>query len=564
MKKFGRFLSVMLSLVFILGVLPAVASPFVELPTPEIARVTQVIDVNSIRVVDGSGQEALVRLIGVSPSGSRQGIDFLRREIGGRYVFLMADEEFNESLQPAGSGRWNYMYVFVETRFINAELVLSGYAMLNENHRHAELFDDIRGAAGVAQQVGLGLWANESRQPHIVRYMERININTATAAQIIAHTDAPAALAHQIVIFRASVPFQQISDLKFVTTMTRSFFEENSHRLGVSTNINTAIEEELITIFNLTQTRAIIASRQPQNQGLFTDVQELVSRGILTQAGLNQNQRFAFISVTDDYEIDFARPNFRANMNLASHAQLIRAGTGAANANTIITQRQLLPLRNLHDFTVGNVIHLADNLRPFTNINTAPRSELESIFGTSPITAPVINSTVDAILEHRELTPFANINELAPLLPAAVNFDVLAPFIYTHQPPMVELINISRATVAQMIDAGIPAPLATLIANNVGRINWLVPSNIPVGIRNQIHQLPAEVQARLSVRTNINTASAAELRTLHPLMEDGIVSWIISYRNAQIFGTQAELGALFYTLNQTALYNQISRFIIFR
>ena len=431
MKRLAKFLSAFLVMIFAFSALQVqelAAQPYVELPSNIIVRVEQIIDVNAILVRDQQGQEALVRLIGVSPSSTTGGMNFLQREIAGQYVHLVRDTGPLGLSFETGPGRWNYMYVYYFTRLINAELVLSGYARLNDNHSRALLFDEIRGAQTTAARFGLGLWANEQRH-HTLRHHDRINVNMASATQISQHTGAPLALSQAIVNHRNAAVIQQISDLKFVPGMTRDFFEQHSHRLGVSTNINTASEEELATIFTLAQARAIVNSRSLQHLGMFGSVQELVTRGIISQSILNT--RVHFLSVDYDYEITFSRPGFRANMNTASLAQLTRAGANHTQANAIIQQRAVMPLRNLQDlsglaaFPITNHT-LNDNMRAFTNINTAPRSEIESLFGT--LLAPAnLNTTVDSILAERERVGFSDINQFGALLPAGINFGLISP-----------------------------------------------------------------------------------------------------------------------------------------
>ncbi|MDR2168336.1 MAG: helix-hairpin-helix domain-containing protein [Clostridiales bacterium] len=564
MKKL-RGLSIIFILLFVLATIPPAtisAQPFIDIREATSARVLQIIDVNAILVQTDEGQ-ALVRLLGVSPGGSRAGINYLSREINGRYVSLATDPLLTGSLSEPG--RWNYMYVYFEGRLINSEIVLSGYAKPNENHSEALLFDTIRQAGGIADTTGLGLWANEGRHPHIVRYLERINVNTASELQIQLHTGASFALARSIVTFRANAPFQQISDLKFVPGMTRDFFEQNRHRLGVSTNINTAVREELESIFSSPQAQAIINSRAVQNRGLFENTEQLVARGIMPLGIFNP--RAPFVAVSDVYEIEFSRPGFRANMNLANNFQLTRAGTSVVQANAIVMQRQIMPIRNLQDLishtgfiSPANTNALGDNLRAFTNINTAPRSELESLFGTSVVSTVNLNRALNNIIEQREHTPFVNIEQIAILLPPGASFAAISPFIYVDVRPVPELVNINTAPAARLTELGLTPLQANQIVSSTGRGNWNFPSQLPPFIRN----LPADIRAHFAVRTNINTAAPAELASLDAAMTPEIIGRIIEYREDQIFGSFAELQSLFTDLNQLPLYNRIMRFLILR
>ncbi|MCL2349871.1 MAG: helix-hairpin-helix domain-containing protein [Defluviitaleaceae bacterium] len=559
-KKFARSLSLLLTAVFILSVLTPVAvhgQPYGVIPQESIARVVRIIDVNAIEVeMAHSGERALVRLIGVLSNGSAEGIAYLSREIMGAYVSLMRDPGF------ANVARWNYAYVSFQGRFINAEIVQSGFARHNDAHRRATNFAAIQTGEAAAQIVGLGYWANETRQPQIARYNERININTASQFQIVEHFETTWTMAQNITSFRMSAPLQHITDVKFVPGMTRAFFEQNRGRMGVSTNINTAIEEELLTVFSIAHTRSIISSRS--TQGPFGDISQLVTRNIMSQTAFNSIS--PFISTTYIYEIDFSRPGFRANLNLASSAQLTRSGVSVAQANAIIQQRAIIPMRNVQDllqhttFSVANTNAISDNMRAFTNINTAPRSELESLFGTSTLTQAAITSAVNAIIASREVAPFTEIGQIAGFMPSGVTFATISPFIYVGERPAPATVNVNTASHAQLVNAGVPASTAQQIISANGRGNWLIPSGLPVFVRD----LPLDVRGRLSVRTNINNATQEELMSLDAFMTADVVNRIMTYRQDQPFGSMAEVQNMFASTGQTVLYNRIARYIILR
>ena len=207
-------------LLLLTALLPAqtldAAADFVFLQSGTTAQVVEVIDVNAIRVRTSDG-DGLVRLIGVHPNGTAAAIDFLSREIMGASVNLLRDVAF------PNVGRWNYMYVVLgqhpNARFINGEVVLSGHGRLNEAHSRAEQFEQIRLGQGVAREAGLGMWGHELSEPLITYTRVRINMNTATAAQIVAHfglTGADVAVASAIVNFRNATVFQHVSDIAFV------------------------------------------------------------------------------------------------------------------------------------------------------------------------------------------------------------------------------------------------------------------------------------------------------------------------------------------------------------
>ncbi|MCL2576260.1 MAG: helix-hairpin-helix domain-containing protein [Defluviitaleaceae bacterium] len=565
-KKLHKSLAGFFAVLMLVGALMPVAvfgqsfTPnFVELPTSTSGRVIDIIDVDSIIVQTPYG-EALVRLIGVAPNNTGNSIEFLSNQIMGQMVGLSADPNVSSF------GRWNLRYVFLQSRNINIELVLSGYAQTNENHSHASLFSQFQAAQSVSQLAGLGDWANDLRRPHIIRSADRININTATNAQMVQQLGITTAVAQNIVTHRNSAVFQTLADISFVTNFTREMYSQNRHRMGVNTNINTAVELELLSLgMTQAQARSVIASRV--DNGTFTNIQQLRDRNLISQALFNNIQHF--IAVDDVYEVDFSRPNFRANINTASQAQLTRAGATAAQANAIIQQRNIMPLRNTGDllahtsFAIANINALSDNMRALTNINTAPRSEIESLFGRFNMTAAQINTTTNNIMNHRDnVSNFGNIQQLIPHLPTNFALSNIEPFIYVGEMPATPVrINVNRATVNQLVSVGVPQATAQQIVNHNGRNNgWLLPTNLPVIIQN----LPFVVRNNLTLRTNINTATSEELSALDSNMSNEIIQRIIAYREDQPFGNVLQLRDLLDTFNQRALYNRIERFLIVR
>jgi len=538
-------------LMFIVSLVPAqlAASGYISLQNGDQVQVIEIIDINALRVRTPRG-DALVRLIGIHHGGTAEGINFLTREIMGNYVHVVRDPFF------PNVGRWNYMYVMHAERFINGELILTGFGRLNIDHSRAEQFENIQAGQIIARDAGLGQWASEHRMPTITQYGERININTASAAQIVAHLGASQALADSIVNFRTFTVFQTVNDVKFVPGMTWEFFASNRHRMSISTTINIANIPELESLTNVTEemARAIVESRSGGRS--FTQLNQLVTRNIMNTWHFNTISPFISISPVPVTEIHFARPNFRANINLASSSQLSAAGVSFTGVSNITSQRGHMPLRNLQDLvhlpgfnTMAQVNAMADNLRAYTNINTAPRSEIESLFGSY-----VPHATVDRIINDR---PFTSPSQIETFVGVEA-FARIAPFIYVGSRPVDILTNINTATHRQLIDANFTDEEATRI---ISTRPFLQPSQLDLW---QVWVRP-ELRQDISLYTNINTASRQELLTLDGAMTQDIASRIVSYRDDQPFGSFAEVEE-FFAADQAMweMFLRFRQFIILR
>jgi len=541
MKKTALMLAVIMLFTAIMP-MQTHAATLITLPSNTTARVIEIIDVNAIRVRTSEG-DALVRLIGIHPRGSLEARNFLAREIMGNYVTLQRD------LNIPDTDRWNNMYVVFGNRLINSELILTGYGRLNEAHSAAQHFNQIQQGHVIARDAGLGVWAADLDPYNITRLGERLNINTATAHQFMHYFGATEAQAASILNFRTQAVFQHINDIKFVPGITWGFFATNRHRMTVSTNMNTANVYEISTLLDITQAQAqaIVNSR---NHTAITDLQQLFARGLMGANQLTSN--LPFISVNTVEAIQFANPNFRANINLATHPQMLRAGTSAIAASNIINQRTMGNMRNtLHN--LGDVLGLpglnfdqinalADNLRTHTNINTAPRSEIETLFG-----AENVPGLVDAIIRQRD---FSDINQLIDIV-GEERFARMEPFIYvTREIPA--LTNINTASEAQLIELGFSANEAWQIRHRRPPLNQIL------GWMNQ------EMLDNSTQRTNINTAPAGELLTLSERMNEDIITRIVHYRNNQPFGSIEEVEEFFVSINQWEMFLQFRAFIIVR
>ena len=538
-----RLFAAMLAVVTLVIAMPQLsANAFIPSHVPAV--VTEVIDINAIRVQLQDGQTGLVRLIGIDSHGSQNAIRFLSSLIMGTEVVLTRDPLF------PNVGRWNYMYVFSNGHMVNGQLILAGVATANPDHERAHYFSSLSLGENIALSVGLGVWASQLRPSVPTREIgRRVNINTASAAQLTELLGASPELASGIVQFRDFGVFQHVNDVKLVPGITRSFFDENRFRMVVSTNINTADIDELLTLEDITaaQANSIVNSRIASQ---FNQIGDLFARGILTAPQLNANHPF-LDTETFDF-VNFARPNNIANINTATHFQMTRAGIPPFLAGAIVSQRvHGVPYRNLFDlrgFDAGdeNILTLFDNVRTHTNINTAPQSELESLFG--------VNSGLVDMQGLMASRPFSNTIQLLNFMPQHV-YDPAANFMYIT-PPTFDLVNINTAGTAALVNAGFTIAQANAL-NQPNRPHILLPSQIPPFVSQ-------DVRHRISLFTNINTASVAELMSLDSALTMGIANQITQYVNEQPFGSMAEIEAFFVSIHQAEMFARIQQFVIFR
>jgi DNA uptake protein ComE-like DNA-binding protein/endonuclease YncB( thermonuclease family) len=535
-----KTISFILCLIIIAAVLPKNinANNYVRVNETTEATVVEVIDGHSIRVrVNTTGELALVRLIGVNSNGFNGGIDYLNNTILGQNVTLVPDQ----NLSPI-DGRWNLLYVYRGDTLINRELLNRGYGRLNTSHSAATMYSSLHSNQLIGRDNGLGMWRDDDNP--VVIFANGINMNTATQAQmesILYGVDSN--LANQIELHRINNPFNSARDIRFVDGMTYDIFEANRHLMSVSTNINTATEQELLTLrsFNQSQVDRIIAQRR-QNQ--FTSTKQLYEMSIISLQEYNRNKDF--ISVENRNTIEVSNPIEVVNINTATHTQIMDAGATRQQALQIMDNRGTYSYKTLEElieftssqFTRQDINALEDNFNIRTNINTATENELRSIF---------TNTETRRIIENR---PFRNINDIEYYV-SEESFERARDHIYVGTYNSIH-VNINTASVNQLRDIGLSLEDATTIHYHNRSINQY--SHIPVDI--------SQVNSRVSLFTNINTADIIELESLG--IPPHIISEIVGRRARQPFTTLREVEEIFIQHSEISYFRDIRNYIVFR
>jgi DNA uptake protein ComE-like DNA-binding protein/endonuclease YncB( thermonuclease family) len=286
------------------------------------AWVVQVVDGDALQVrLEGSGAIALVRLAGIDTLGRADAIEYATSALLGRIVQITLDPEAPRL------GRWTPVYVTINNRVINRELVRNGFARVDEAYRGISLYGTLLNDEARARALRIGLWEDPTaawllRPGLIAPGIERVNINTATAArlnQLFRDVEA-APVGSAIVRFREDSPFQTVEELKFAGVLTREEFEQYRHLLTVSTNINGAPLEELQQLLGITSSAARGIERHREQFGGFAHTDELAELGLISLSVLQRNR--SFIDVYDVTEIFAAAPNVIVDINEATQAEL--------------------------------------------------------------------------------------------------------------------------------------------------------------------------------------------------------------------------------------------------
>jgi DNA uptake protein ComE-like DNA-binding protein len=543
-----KYIALMFSLLMALSsVTVNLSANYVQLTGVARGVVTAVFDGNAIEVRLDNGNMALVRLLGVETHGSDEAYKWLTNEILGSTVRLERDPAITDT------NRWNRMYVFRDSDFINLKILQNGLGrIVSADLPVLSRRQEFVSAENFARSAGAGIWYSTppSLLPAVINY-DRVNINTVTTTYLMDNFENMEwMMAQRIVSYRLSNPYKTIYDIKFVPGMTKALFDEIRPQITVTTDINTASRFEIMSLDLMTDEWAdeLIKAREEK------PIEDLLT-AFLRIPGFTWVQTFwrirDVITVEGFPATVLSQPNITVNINTASRERLIQAGLNASRADIVITQRNMYHIKSLYElanvsglgFTEGMVNSLADNLTTRTDINNATEQEIRSLLNIA-----VTHPDITAIMRNR---PFTDMEHLRNNITAA-SFERIEPHIFIGSGSrFTEYVNVNTATISQLTGIGYSTAQASAIHARRGRM--LTPRDLPAD---------AAVHARqITMITNINIASPSELSTLGAFMTDAFISEIIAYRNDQPFGSRAEIQSFFIQNQMLAHYRTIERFI---
>lgn len=541
-----------LLLVFSMSVSNTFAETYSEILGTKVVNVIEIIDGDAIKVkVLETGEIARIKLLGVDARGYNGGIDYLRNTILGANVVVSTDNSV-----PTPIDGWNILYVTYNGININKTLIDKGYAVANASHSSSGYFDSLISAQDNAKYRSTGIWdngsTNSSRREEAYRtgYInDNVNINTANASTLADRlSGVDRNLADEIIKYREKNPFNTVSEIKFVKGFDRRLYDLNVNIMAVSTNINRASREELLTLGNIEKREAddIIDSRDKKN---FTTINQLRTKDLITQSLYNKISKFITTEGIDTL-VDYTVGTTVVNANTASYDELVSAGMSREEAQIVVNYRKngytyktLMELGKLPgiNLTEKELNYLEDNVHVFTDINNCKDSELRSIFRSMDVS------------KIREGRNYNNISDLQTkgLITNDMYNDV-KDILYTGT-FRSNRVNINTATAEQMQNAGFSSSEAAEIIN---KRKFLTSDDLSFDLKHN--------NTNAALYTNVNTASQDELKSLNNGITSDLVDRLLNYRNDQPFGSYDELEEFFNDNSASSVYNSIKEYIVFR
>ena len=490
------------------------------------AKVLEIIDGDSLAVEFlPTGETALIRLIGVDANGYDGAIPYLSNLILGKNVILYFDD-----LVPTASGRWNNMYVYKDDLLINRELVRLGYAKTNAGHKNAALYEFLAAGEEGAKQDGAGVWkASLDLFVPFGRFARgEYNINTANRAMLRELLDTA------------------LSGGRWV----EGYWDDGGY---YSPGYWDAGPDEVVDEYHqLIENIIYYRARNP-----FNTVTELKFVRDMTKEAFDKIRPLVTVST---------------NLMAASAKELYTLGDISwLEVNRILKYREVSKFVSKEDFFDSMLISafVLDQIMGFVdfvnldeidvripdktvNLNSATAEELTEI-GVSAGDAERI------LFWQKSGYTFKSVGEIGRLLGYNMetmnafedNFTVSdLPFYY------FDGINLNTASPEQLKEIGLNPAQVDAVSRRQGRMFDFY--DIPA-----IPGLP-DFDVKITLYTNINAASRAELSSLFPGADAALISDIASYRNDQPFGSYGEIYEIFDLRGLRGLYDAAAGFIVLR
>ncbi len=544
------------SFLFNLIVIPINAEPLIISEDLIMAKVIEVIDGEAIKVIEthNDAQEVkLIRFIGVKTNASQEAMDYTYNQLIGKVVFLLKDD--NAASFPKQED-WEYRYVYhTLAQSISEELLMYGYATIDEAFKNADQYKDLIQSEEYAKQKRFGLWKDYTE---LTSNSNKININVATVEDLMNHFEGLSSLtAYDIFHYREHNSFNTIEEIKFASDeIDKEWFDENESKLSVVTDINSAGINELVSLLSNYSNNEELAEKIKEYRLFhwFEKPEDLTKVEDIYETHVKSIERF--IATTPVKE--FIDPDsIVANINTATKNQ-IKVATNMSSDKLY----DLLKLRDDKNYmfkTLGElekgtdedleIKKYIDNLSIYTNVNTAGEYELKTIFGGLNISDSTLDTVVKNVISTR---PFLEKKDIKKLVGAY--YDDIEPYIYTKVSELPKLVNInlsSKTYVVSVLD--MESIDAKKYTTNKYHYTYYRDFNFSY----------KPYKERISIYTNINTASYDELNHLASTLSSSMVNRIIEYRQEQPFTSLGEVNDFFSEHGHHHAYTQIKDYIVF-
>lgn len=559
MKSLLKNVVIMLSITVFLNMniqLLAARSLYVELDKPRTGIVTRMIDTEAVEVMYYSTLSTIptierLRLVGVNSMGNDNSFEYSKNQLLGKTVFVLYDSNIKiiDGYKPA------YIYITLEQSF-NETLLQNGYGIFETTDTEALYYTDLLKAEQIAKRQELNLWQTSTTP------VNKININMASLTTLTDHLGISTEDAYTLINYRSNNPINSIDELGFVLpSFTREYLQSSGRSIHVITDLNSASLYELDSLFStfssLSNAYALNDYRIYRNIASIGEIQSLLSLNSVEYSKLN-----TYATVMPNAN-QFDEPNkVRVNINTASAGEIVKAsGMTQSQADKIISVRTTYPelfrdLQSLYfrfpSIFTTTMAYYTDDLNCFTDINSAGIDELKSLFTRSQISDTLKTQLAQKIIDYR---PFYDYSKLEQTIGFSF-YKYIRSYVYIDGISQGEPapININTASKAKIISyLGLTGTNATLVQSRNSKFYSF----------GDVFFLNSTNSTKITLYTNINKATEAELMLMNSGMTQSLAKKLIAYRlEYPIYNTNA-LKTFFDNESQSSIYTLIKDFVVY-
>jgi len=534
-----------------------------ETDRPRTAKVIEVIDGEVIKVLfyysDFQMPEVkVVKLLGINTYGKQEAFEHTLTSLLGQVVFIV--EESNASFPNVDNLDAIYGYVFNSmSRSMNEELLMNGYAMVDPAFEDARYYADLIAAENIAKQKEVGFFIKDTGTVQAM-----FNINTASfetmQANLIDTTDEAI---QNIIAYRTYNMFETVGEVKYADpSLNHDWLEANKGLFTAITNVNNANTYELASLFSGTADPIGLAETLEQYK-VFNEIGSITELKSISGVSNYYSAIEPFID-TKPESLHINTSIKVANINTCSASDLT-AATGLSQGywNLLDAQRKY---NNYYYKSIGEVLvqgaplysyatdRYSDNITAFTNLNTANQFELATLFSIyTELTSQKREALANDIIAMR---PYSQISDIKTVVESKYYYGIYN-YIYVSDNDLPKSLNINM-TYINTLDSYLGMTNLDVSSYNtyIKDHGYINPDDINFNISGKGH--------KVSLFTDINSASSYELLNLNRSMTQAIVDEIMTYRESEPITSLDEILYIFTKYNRSYLYLELADYVVFR
>ncbi len=554
-KKFLIML-ILLCSVYVINIL---GSDYKTLNNNDTVLVIDVIDANALLVKTTTGEEALVRVLGIDASKTNEAKSYVENLIENQFITVKKD-----SMYPSLKGRWNYMHVYFNEAIngrvsLGETLLNTGLAVIDGSTLTNEIKVTYNNSEDLAKNQNYGIWYDDNAYYNNYKSEEAININTSTKSEITSMLKYVFGsdysnydyIESAIIDYRNENIFNTIDELKFVDDITKSDYDDLKYYFNVTTDLRTAGLRELQSLNHISESDAERIQKY-MSENMKATFETLYDENIITKSEYNDNK--AYISSTPDDERLLPEPNYVVNVNTASVDQL--KDTGISNS----VAKQIVSARESSGFTFKNVTEIyehgkisisrdyineyEDNLTFVTNVNTATTNEIESLFGDD-----YESVVVSTILSNRDFSDDADLKKVL----SVDDYNKISKHIKFNN-NNITYVNINTVNKSTLTELNF----------DEDAISWILKYQDRIDDMRDLDEEVLEYDNKFTIYTNINKATSTEILSLSNEISSTIANSIVRDASREMFAHIDELEDIFNSYGLEDEFDEFKDFIVFR